>query len=169
MGEPGSLEIPYPREADCGRIGSAEPLSPWRRPTSTSLLWNLWMFELPGDVEGGMSVGNGKKKPGTARGSPRRSRTAKAVHINRRAMKLCCAREWGWGRLSVECFCFIKDWVEKKVRRHMMRTPLPGPWRGCRGALPRAAALVGGLFIREALDAINGDVFCSGRHGSLPR
>src|SRR5215510_4985003 len=103
MSEPGSLEIPYPRETDCGRFGSAEPLSPWRRPTSTSLLWNLWMFELPGVVEGGMSVGNGKQKPGTARGSPRRSRTAKAVHINRRAMKLCCACEWGgWGRLSVD-------------------------------------------------------------------
>src|SRR6516165_12760721 len=40
-------------------------------------------------------------KCGTTRGSPRRSRTAKAVHISRRAMKLCCACEWGGsGRLS---------------------------------------------------------------------
>ena len=22
---------------------------------------------------------------------------------------------------SGECFCYIKDWVEKKVRRHLMR------------------------------------------------
>jgi hypothetical protein len=44
-----------------------------------------------------------RQKRGTARGSPRRSRTAKAAHISRRAMKLCCAREWGgWGRLSVD-------------------------------------------------------------------
>src|SRR5262249_24102645 len=38
-----------------------------------------------------------------SRGWPRRSRTAKAAHISRRAMKLCCAREWGgWGRVSVD-------------------------------------------------------------------
>ena len=40
-------------------------------------------------------------KTGTARGWPRRSRTAEASHIRRSAMKLGCAREWGgWGRLS---------------------------------------------------------------------
>src|SRR5262249_33265502 len=40
-------------------------------------------------------------KRGTSRGSPRRSRTAKAPHINRRAAKLRCACErGGWGRLS---------------------------------------------------------------------
>src|SRR5215471_12679723 len=44
---------------------------------------------------------NGQQKPGTARGSPRRSRTAKASRISRRAVKSRCAREWGgWGRLS---------------------------------------------------------------------
>jgi hypothetical protein len=89
------------READCGIIGSAEPLFPWRRPMSTSLLWNSWMSELPGVVGDGMSGWNGQRKPGTTRGWPRRSRTAKASHISRRAMKLRCAREWGgWGRLS---------------------------------------------------------------------
>ena len=57
--------------------------------------------ELPGVVEDGMSGKNGQRKPGTTRGSPRRSRTAKAPHINRRAAKLRCAREWGgWGRIS---------------------------------------------------------------------
>src|SRR5215467_7814644 len=56
---------------------------------------------LPGVVEGGMSGRNMQRKPGTARGSPRRSRTAKAPHINRWAVKLRCACEWGaWGRLS---------------------------------------------------------------------
>src|SRR5208282_1725288 len=40
-------------------------------------------------------------KLGTTRGSPRRSRTAKASRISRRAVKSGCAREWGgWGRLS---------------------------------------------------------------------
>src|SRR6516225_12367015 len=46
---------------------------------------------------------NGQRKTGTARGWPRRSRTAEASHISRRAVQLRCAREWGgWGRLSVD-------------------------------------------------------------------
>jgi hypothetical protein len=56
---------------------------------------------LPGVVEDGMSGRNSQRKLGSARGSPRRSRTAKAPHINRWAVKLRCACEWGaWGRLS---------------------------------------------------------------------
>ena len=44
---------------------------------------------------------NVQRKPGTTRGSPRRSRTAKASRISRHAVKSRCAREWGgWGRLS---------------------------------------------------------------------
>jgi hypothetical protein len=44
---------------------------------------------------------NVQRKPGTARGSPRRSRTAKASRISRHAVKSRCARERdGWGRLS---------------------------------------------------------------------
>ncbi len=40
-------------------------------------------------------------KPGTTRGSPRRSRTAKASRISRHAVKSRCACEWGaWGRIS---------------------------------------------------------------------
>src|SRR5262245_66415113 len=58
---------------------------------------------LPGDVEDDMLGRIDRQKRGTARGSPRRSRTAKAAHISRRAMKLCCAHErGGWGRLSVD-------------------------------------------------------------------
>src|SRR4051794_14757758 len=42
-----------------------------------------------------------QRKPGTTRGSPRRSRTAKASRISRPAVKSRCACEWGgWGRLS---------------------------------------------------------------------
>jgi hypothetical protein len=90
-----------PCEADCGSLGSAEPFGSRRRPMSTLLPWNLSTFELPGDIEDGMSGRNEQQKPGTARGSPRRSRTAKASRISRFAVKSRCAREWGgWGRLS---------------------------------------------------------------------
>ena len=59
------------------------------------------MIELPGVREDGMSGRNGQRKPGTTRGSPRRSRTAKASRISRHAVKSRCACEWGgWGRLS---------------------------------------------------------------------
>ena len=61
----------------------------------------LTMIELPGVGEDGMPGRNGERKPGTARGSPRRSRTAKASRISRYAVKSRCACEWGgWGRLS---------------------------------------------------------------------
>lgn len=87
----------------CGVVGSAELLSSRRRPMSASLLWNSWMSELPGVVEDGMSGKNGERKPGTARGSPRRSRTAKASRISRHAVKSRCACErGGWGRVSVD-------------------------------------------------------------------
>ena len=44
---------------------------------------------------------NVQRKLGTTRGSPRRSRTARALRISRRAVKSRCACEWGgWGRLS---------------------------------------------------------------------
>src|SRR5271167_314797 len=57
--------------------------------------------ELPGDAEDGMSGRNSQRKLGTTRGSPRRSRTAKAWRISRCAAKSRCACEWGgWGRLS---------------------------------------------------------------------
>jgi hypothetical protein len=57
--------------------------------------------ELPGVREDGMPGRNVQRKPGTARGSPRRSRTAKALRISRHAVKSRCARERdGWGRLS---------------------------------------------------------------------
>ena len=48
-----------------------------------------------------MFVKSSKRKFGTTRGSPRRSRTAKAFGISRNAAKSERACEWdGWGRLS---------------------------------------------------------------------
>jgi hypothetical protein len=56
---------------------------------------------LPGVGEDGMPGRNVQRKLGTTRGSPRRSRTAKASRISRLAAKSRCACEWvGWGRLS---------------------------------------------------------------------
>ena len=61
----------------------------------------MTMIELPGVIESGMPGRNGQQKPGTTRGSPRRSRTAKASRISRSAVKSRCACErGGWGRLS---------------------------------------------------------------------
>jgi hypothetical protein len=50
-----------------------------------------------------MSGKSGQRKHGTTRGSPRRSRTAKALRITGTAGKSQRAHEWvGWGRLSVD-------------------------------------------------------------------
>jgi hypothetical protein len=119
MCEPGSLEIQDPRETDLREFGSAEPLSSRRRPMSASLVWNFKDVELPGVVEDGMPGRNGQRKPGTARGSPRRSRTAKASRISRRAVKSRCACErGGWGRLSDD------------GPGHYNPDPSEGPWGG---------------------------------------
>jgi hypothetical protein len=77
------------------------------------------MTELPGVIEGGMPRRNGQRKPGTTRGSPRRSRTAKALRISRHAVKSQCARGWGgWGRLS-----------DDGPRQHNLDQS-EGPWGG---------------------------------------
>src|SRR5215475_2350730 len=90
-----------PHETDCGTIGSAELFGPWRRPMSTSVFWTETTIELPEVIEDGMSGRNEQRNPGTARGSPRRSRTAKASRISRLAVKARCAHEGdGWGRIS---------------------------------------------------------------------
>ena len=71
------------------------------KATSASKIWTKAMTELPGVREDGMSGRNGQRKPGTTRGSPRRSRTAKASRISCHAAKSRCACGWGgWGRLS---------------------------------------------------------------------
>ena len=68
---------------------------------STSVFWIETVIELPEVREDGMSGRNEQRKPGTARGSPMRSRTAKASRISRHAAKSRCACERdGWGRIS---------------------------------------------------------------------
>src|SRR3954447_23075833 len=70
-----------------------------------------------------------ERKPGTTRGSPRRSRTAKASRISRPAVKSRCAREWGgWGRLS-----------EDGPGQHNP-DPSEGPWGGGRPTLHGGAS-----------------------------
>jgi hypothetical protein len=88
----------------------------------------MMMTELPGVIEGGMPGENGQRKPGTTRGSPRRSRTAKAWRISRKAVKSRCACEWGgWGRVS-----------DDGPGQH---NPVPseGPWGGGRPLLQGGA------------------------------
>ena len=115
MRESGSPERRAPRETDCGNIGSAEPLRSRRRRCRHRSA-GLAMIELPGVIESGMPRKNGQRKPGTTRGSPRRSRTAKALRISRHAVKSRCARGWGgWGRLS--------DDGSRSITRTGARTP----------------------------------------------
>ena len=57
------------------------------KASSASKFWTEMMIELPGVKEDGMSGRNVQRKLGTTRGSPRRSRTAKASRISRRAVK----------------------------------------------------------------------------------
>src|SRR5580692_4666972 len=100
MCELSSPEMHLPRETDCGIFGSAEPVYLRRRPCRHRCL-ELTVFGFPGVAEDGMPGKNVQRKLGTTRGSPRRSRTAKASRISRYAVKSRCAREWGgWGRLS---------------------------------------------------------------------
>jgi hypothetical protein len=124
MREPGSPEIRAPRETDCGRIGSAEPLRSRRRLRRCRSSGPQTIIELPGVREDGMPGRNGQRKLGTTRGSPRRSRTAKALRISRYAMKSQCARGWGgWGRLS-----------DDGPRQHNS-DPSEDPWGGGRPTL----------------------------------
>jgi hypothetical protein len=89
------------------------------KATSASMLWTETMIELPGVKEDGMSGRNVQRKLGTTRGSPRRSRTAKASRISRRAVKSRCACEWGgWGRVSDD------------GSGHYNPDPSEGPWGG---------------------------------------
>src|SRR3954469_20185142 len=70
-----------------------------------------------------------ERKPGTTRGSPRRSRTAKASRISRPTVKSRCACEWGgWGQLS-----------EDGPGQHNP-DPSEGPWGGGRPTLQGGAS-----------------------------
>jgi len=88
-----------------------------------------------------MSGRNEQRKLGTTRGSPRRSRTAKASRISRRAVKSRCAREWGgWGRLSDD------------GPGHYNPDPSEGPWGG---GLP---SLHGGALSSPRLPTQSGNI-----------
>src|SRR5271166_733421 len=92
--------------------------------------------ELPGVIEDGMPGQNGQRKPGTTRGSPRRSRPARASRISREAVKSRCVCEWdGWGRLSDD------------GPGQNNPDPSEGPWGG---GLP---TLQGGALTSERSDA----------------
>ena len=102
-----------------GGIASGRSSRRSRRSCDGSLLWNLSMSELPGVREDGMPGRNVQRTPGTARGSPRRSRTAKASRISHCAVKSRCACErGGWGRLSDD------------GPGHYNPDPSEGPWGG---------------------------------------
>ena len=89
------------------------------KATSASTFWIETMTELPGVKEDGMSGRNVQRKLGTTRGSPRRSRTAKALRISRSTVKSRCACEWGgWGRVSDD------------GSGHYNPNPSEGPWGG---------------------------------------
>src|SRR6202047_1683781 len=100
MCEPSSPEIHLPREMDCGILGVPSRSIRGEGHADIAAL-ELTVIGLPGVVGDGMPGKNVQRKLGTTRGSPRRSRTAKASRISRHAVKSRCAREWGgWGRLS---------------------------------------------------------------------
>ena len=94
----------------------------------------LAMIELPGVIESGMSRKNGQRKPGTTRGSPRRSRTAKASRISRLAVKVAmCSRVRRMGSIS-----------DDGSRQHNS-SKSEDPWGG---GLPHLQG--GALFVRSA-------------------
>jgi hypothetical protein len=94
------------------------------------------VVELPGVGEDGMSGRNVQRKLGTTRGSPRRSRPAKASRISRHAAKSRCAREWGgWGRVSDD------------GPGHYKPDPSEDPWGG-------GVTLLGGARTRARPDTV---------------
>ena len=76
------------------------------------------MSDLPGVIEGGMSGRNEQRKPGTTRGSPRRSRTAKALRISRDGEIAMCPRVGRMGPIS-----------DDAPGQHNLE-PSEGPWGG---------------------------------------
>ena len=100
MCELSSPESHNPRETDCGVSGVPTRSTHGEGHADIADLERT-MIGLPGVPGDGMPGKNAQRKLGTTRGSPRRSRTAKASRISRYAVKSRCAREWdGWGRLS---------------------------------------------------------------------
>src|SRR3981189_2027204 len=96
MRESGSPEILAPRETDCGEDWECRAAQISAKAMSASKFWTS-DDRAPRVIESGMPRKNGQRKPGTTRGSPRRSRTAKALRISRSAGKSRWARGGGGG------------------------------------------------------------------------
>src|SRR3954452_5183355 len=109
-------------------IGRAEPLGSRRRPRRHRDTGHM-RCRTPRGQRGRHVRTEWQRKPGTTRGSPQRSRTAKASRISRPAVKSRCAGEWGgWGRLS-----------EDGPGQHNP-DPSEGPWGGGRPTLHGGAS-----------------------------
>src|ERR1700693_4437663 len=104
MCELSSPEIHLPRETDCGIFGSAEPVYSRRRPCRHRCL-ELTVFGFPGVAGDGMPGKNVQRKLGTTRGSPRRSRTAKASrgqHRRNRQGEGASVRPGSWNEAKAQ-------------------------------------------------------------------
>jgi len=102
--ETGSPENLGPTRSDCGGTRECRAHLRWVKVAVGNVIaGRSSVAKLSGVLEDDMPRRNSQRKPGTTRGSPRRSRTAKAARINRHAAKSRCACELdGWGRLSVD-------------------------------------------------------------------
>ncbi len=87
-----SPEMDNPTRSGLWVVGSAEPVIGGRRLCRRRRNRAQAADGLPGVVEDGMSRRNGQRKLGTTRGSPRRSRTAKAARISREGEVGLCLR-----------------------------------------------------------------------------
>jgi hypothetical protein len=103
VSESNSPEIGSSPEADGGGVENVERFPQARRPQSPTKNWVSAVGGISGVSEGDMLTRIDHRKHGTTRGSPRRSRTAKASRITGSAGKSRRACEWGgWGRVSVD-------------------------------------------------------------------
>ena len=100
MCEPGSLEIRAPRETDLRDHRECRAAQISAKVDVDIPALELTGVELPGVIEDGMPGRNGQRKPGTARGWPRRSRTAKAAHISRNDEVVLCLRAGRMGPIK---------------------------------------------------------------------
>ena len=100
MCEPGSLEIRAPRETDLRDHGECRAAQISAKANVDIPALELTGVELPGVIEDGMPGRNGQQKPGTARGWPRRSRTAEAAHISRIDEVVLCLRAGRMGPIK---------------------------------------------------------------------
>jgi hypothetical protein len=100
MCEPGSLEIRAPRDTDLRDHWECRAAQISAKANVDIPALELTGVELPGVIEDGMPGRNGQRKPGTARGWPRRSRTAEAAHISRIDEVVLCLRAGRMGPIK---------------------------------------------------------------------